>query len=150
MGRPIHAGVLLAPPVGAGILILSGVVFCALALLGLLLRSLAQRKSHWWRRFGVSTPGRVVRIDDSDEGTTHYVHYLDAAGSIHETYTHSSGARMSVGEVVEVFVDPSNPARARIALDLANQHAVAGILTLAFGGLGVLTFLLGLVLWVLG
>lgn len=121
-----------------------------MSLLGILLGYWAQRSIRWWRRFGVSTPGRVVRVDDSDEGTTHFVQYLDAAGSVHETHTQSSGARMDLGEVVEVFVDPSEPTRARIALDLANQHAVAGILALVFGGLGIAIFLVGVVLWVVG
>lgn len=140
MGPPVHAWVLLL--VGAGL--------CALALVTFLLGLWFKRTTRWWKRHGVPTPGRCVRIKESEEETTYFVQYLDRAGGLHETHTQASVVSMSLGEVVEVYVDSSNPSHARIAAELAHQHAATVVLAAVFGGLGVLTFALGSVFWVVG
>ncbi|MCA9644907.1 MAG: DUF3592 domain-containing protein, partial [Myxococcales bacterium] len=129
----IPAGVWLEAPLHAEILLLVGVGLFSIAAITLLGGVWLKRTTRWWKRYGVSTPGRCVRIKERDEYTTYYVQYLDGAGRVHETHTQGSVIAMSLGAVVEVWVDPSNPANARIAAEVKLQHVVTLILAGVFG-----------------
>ncbi len=94
-------------------------------------------------KIGTAALGKIVEVRDDPENTWIIVRYSDKDGITHNIISSiaSSGYRNQIGKELEVYYDPTDPAKARIVDDVYSQIAMFIIIGTVFGYISIFLLL---------